>query len=164
MILPNLQTFLKGDYQPRDNDERIALLGVCQFKGLYRTAARLCAGALSADPRLADDLPGGHRYRAACFAVLAAGQGKEAEKIEDKERVRLRRYALDWLRADLMAWAKTTDSVLVQKKLRQWQYDASLAGVRDEKALAKLPEVERQGWRQLWSDVADLLQKTGGQK
>jgi hypothetical protein len=36
--------------------------------------------------------------------------------------------------------------------------------VRDDKGLAKLPEVERQGWRQLWSDVADLLQKTGGQK
>jgi serine/threonine-protein kinase len=73
MILPNLPAFLKGDHQPQDNDERIALLGVCQFKGLYRTAARLCADTLTADPKLADDLPAGHRYRAACFAARAAG-------------------------------------------------------------------------------------------
>ena len=31
MILPDLPAFLGGNYQPRDNDERLALLGVCQF-------------------------------------------------------------------------------------------------------------------------------------
>jgi serine/threonine-protein kinase len=34
MLLPNLPAFLQGSYLPQDNDERIALLGVCQFKGL----------------------------------------------------------------------------------------------------------------------------------
>ena len=72
VLLPNLQAFLEGNYQPRGNDERVALLGVCQFKRLHRTAAALYAGAFSADPRLADNLQAGHRYRAACLAALAA--------------------------------------------------------------------------------------------
>src|SRR5262249_45750660 len=56
MILPNLPAFLRGEYQPQDNDERLALLGVCQFEGRYGAAARLYADAFAADPHLADDL------------------------------------------------------------------------------------------------------------
>jgi serine/threonine-protein kinase len=32
LILPNLPAFLQGTYQPQDNDERAALLGVCSEK------------------------------------------------------------------------------------------------------------------------------------
>jgi len=35
----------------------------------------------------------------------------------------------------------------------------TLASVRDKAALDKLPEDERQQWRQLWDDVAALLKK-----
>src|SRR5262249_9689730 len=35
-ILPNLPAFLEGKYQPQDNDERLALLGVCQFTNRTR--------------------------------------------------------------------------------------------------------------------------------
>jgi hypothetical protein len=31
MILPGLPAFMDTQYQPQDNDERLALLGVCQF-------------------------------------------------------------------------------------------------------------------------------------
>jgi len=34
-------------------------------------------------------------------ALAAAGQGEDAAKLDDKERTRLRKQALDWLRADL---------------------------------------------------------------
>jgi hypothetical protein len=47
--------------------------------------------------------------------------------------------------------------------MKHWQADADLAGVRDKDALAKLPEAERDGWKQLWDDVAMLL-KTAGEK
>jgi serine/threonine-protein kinase len=165
MMLPNLPAFLKGEYQPRDNDERLALLGVCQFKGLHRVAARLYAEAVAADPGLADDLQAGLRYRAACFAVLAAGsQGKTCEKLDDRERARLRQQAHDWLRADLAIWAKTADAALVQKTLRQWQQDPCLAPVRDQETLAKLAPAERAAWSLLWSDALDLLKKTSGPK
>src|SRR5439155_13987809 len=56
MILPNLPAFLRGEYQPQDNDERLALLGICQFRGLCGAAARLYADAFAADPALAEHL------------------------------------------------------------------------------------------------------------
>src|SRR5262249_60579522 len=87
LILPELPAFLAGKHQPRDNDERVALLGACQFKGLHATTARLYAAAFTADPKLADDLQAGHRYRAARAAAPAApGQGKDAEPLDDRER------------------------------------------------------------------------------
>src|SRR5262249_5887295 len=136
MILPNLPAFLQGKHQPRDNDERVALLGACQSQGLRCAAVRLYADAFAADPKLADDLPAGHRYRAALFAALAAaGQGKDARNLEDQEKVALRRQALDWLRADLAAWARATDRTPVPRTLKRWRQDADLAGVRDREEL-----------------------------
>jgi serine/threonine-protein kinase len=164
-ILLNLPAFLQGTYQPRDNDERVALLGVCQFQGLRRTAVRLYADAFTAEPKLADDLAAGHRFRAARFAALAAaGQGKDAQKLNEPECARLRRQALDWLRDDLAAWVRAADRTPAPRALKRWQRDADLAGVRDPEALAKLPQPEREAWGRLWADVADLLRKTAGQK
>ena len=41
LIVPDLPAFLAGKLQPRDNDERLAMLADCQFKGLWLTGARL---------------------------------------------------------------------------------------------------------------------------
>jgi hypothetical protein len=64
------------------------------------------------------------------------------------------------------AWAKLADNSVVQptllQRLRHWQNDSDLAGVRDPEALARLPEAERAAWRKLWGDVADLLRRAGG--
>jgi hypothetical protein len=46
---------------------------------------------------------------------------------------------------------------LVVQTLQRWQGDADLAGVDGAEALARLPEVERDGWRRLWAEVARLL-------
>ncbi len=54
MILPKLQAFRQGDWQPQDNNERLALLGICESEALYGAASRLCADAFAADPDLAD--------------------------------------------------------------------------------------------------------------
>jgi serine/threonine-protein kinase len=113
---------------------------------------------------LADDLSAGHRYNAACAAALAGcAQGKDAAALESKEYARLRRQALDWLRADLEAWGGLLDKepdkirpILVQQ-LRHWLVDTDFAGVRGPQALAQLPEAERQPWQKLWDDVASLL-------
>jgi serine/threonine-protein kinase len=66
IILPNLPAFMDGKYQPQDNDERLALLGACQFMNRTRAMALLYADAFAAAPSLADDLGAGHRYNAAC--------------------------------------------------------------------------------------------------
>jgi hypothetical protein len=81
-----------------------------------------------------------------------------------QKRTRLRQQALDWLRADLTAWTKTTDRAILQRTLAHWQRDSDLAGVMDREALAKLPEAEREAWHKLWADVADLLRKSGGKQ
>jgi len=41
--------------------------------------------------------------------------------------------------------------------------EPDLASVRDDKALAALPEKERQAWQKLWADVDALRKKAGGE-
>jgi hypothetical protein len=98
-------------------------------------------------------------------ALAAAGRGEDAAKLDDKERRRLRKQALDWLRADLALYArqpatgKPADRAAVQQALRHWQADPDLAGIRDAAALARLPAEERTAFARLWADVAELLKK-----
>src|SRR6516165_3370785 len=110
MILPNLPAFLDGKYQPQDNDERLALLGACQFTNRTRAMARLYAEAFAAAPSLADDLGAGHRYNAARAAALAScGHGEDATGLGEEEGKRWREQARQWLRAGLAAWTKVLD-------------------------------------------------------
>jgi hypothetical protein len=44
--------------------------------------------------------------------------------------------------------------------MTHWQRDTDLTGVRDPKALEKLPQDERTPWQKLWKDVGTLLAKT----
>jgi serine/threonine-protein kinase len=161
-----LLVYLKGKTQPRDMRERLGLVVICQAKKLHHTAARLYADAFEEDPRLANFLPAQHRYQAACFAALAAaGQGKDAARLDEKEKARLRKQALDWLRADLLIYITLSDNgpsearPLVQEELKHWQQDRDLAGLRDREALAKLSAPEQKAFAQLWADVAALLKK-----
>jgi hypothetical protein len=114
--------------------------------------------------KLADDLQKQHRYNAACAAALAGcGLGEDAAKLDYQERTRLRGQAAQWLRADLALWAKQAKSAdpkareAVVKMLRNWQSESKLAGIRENDALKKLPEVERDDFRKLWDDVGVLL-------
>jgi hypothetical protein len=139
-------------------------------KKLYAAATRFYAGAFDLDAKLADDMERQHRYNAACAAALAGcGQGNDADKLHDKDLVRLRKQALGWLRADLAYWRKQVDSAKhderarAQQTLKHWQADADLAGVRGKESLAKLPEAERQEWENLLAEVEALRQRATGQ-
>ena len=166
-----LADVLEGKATATDNRERLGLAEVCRLKRRYVAAARLYADAFTADPKLADDLKAGHRYNAACSAALAAaGQGSDADKLDDHEHRRLRQQALAWLRADLEQWAKRPeagkpeDRQVMRAKLEHWQRDTDLASVRDADALQKLTAQEQEAWRKLWADVAELLKKAGDAK
>jgi Tfp pilus assembly protein PilF len=162
-----LATVLKGQSQPAEAAECLAFAQLCfLYKKLPRAAARFCADAFAAEPNLAADLRSGHRYHAACAAALAAaGQGEDAGKLTEEERAHLRRQALDWLRADLAAWAKVLEPAkpeartTLRQKLQHWQKGPDLAGLRDKAALDKLPAAERDDWQRLWADVDALLQR-----
>jgi len=170
LVLPNLPAFWRGEYQPQDNDERVALLAgqlaTCEFQGLQGAAARLYSDAFAAEPKLAEDVSAGTRYHAARAAALAGcGQGKDADQLHDDERARLRRQSLEWLRQDLTWCGQRLDegnaqtNARIRQGLRLWCGDPDLAGVRAKDALARLPDEESDRWKRLWSDVDALLRR-----
>jgi serine/threonine-protein kinase len=167
LIFPNTAAFLEGKYEPRDNAERLALLGVCRFRNRTYASARLYADAFAADATLADDPRLSHRYNAARAAALAGcGQGEDATGLGEAERKRWRDQAREWLRADLAARARafnadpTTARADVRKALTHWREDPELGCVRDPGALDKLAADERKEYVALWAEVAALLART----
>jgi tetratricopeptide (TPR) repeat protein len=165
--LPDL---IAGRDRPADSAERLGFADLCRLPAerRYALAVRLYAEAFGADPKLADDLRAARRFQAAGAAAAAGcGQGQDATHLDEQEEARLRRQALDWLRAELAGWTKQArddrpqDRVAVQQALRTWQRSADLAGVRDPAALARLPTAEREAWQQLWQEVADVLARAG---
>jgi serine/threonine-protein kinase len=168
LILPNLPAFLDGTYEPRDNAERLALLGVCQFTSRARAAAGLYADAFAADPRLAEDLRLGLRFSAARAAALAGcGRGEDGATLSQEERTRWRKQARDWLALDLAAWTRkveagtAADHVQVKNILTQWQAEPDLAGLREPALLDGMSPDEREEWVALWKEVNALLIRAG---
>jgi tetratricopeptide (TPR) repeat protein len=169
-LRPRLAGLSAGRDRPADNSERLALAELCRqpFERRYALAARLYADAFAADPKLADDLRAANRLHAAAAAAAAGcGQGQEVARLDEMEKARLRRQALNWLQADLAVWTTHAQSnrpqarAAVQQALRAWQRDAALAGVRDPAARAALPEAERQAWQKLWQEVEAVLVRSG---
>jgi tetratricopeptide (TPR) repeat protein len=158
-----LPGILQGDIRPASPAECIELADLCSRKRLPRAEAGFYKEAFAGQPKLADDLDAEHRYNAACAAALAGcGKGQDAGQIDDTERARLRRQALDWLRADLQAWGRRLDREpdkvpKVVERMHHWLTDTDFAGVRGAEALARLPAAEREPWQSLWNDIADTL-------
>src|SRR5262249_10947579 len=154
------------------HDERLALVGACQFQGLYAAAARLYAEAFEADPELADHLTTECRYRtlreelpeddrmdpletecrylaARCAALAGAGLGKDGAALSAAERTRWRQQARQWLRADLTQWTRTLDSGceldrnLAKKMLTRWRVEPDLAGLFEPNTPEELSPDER---------------------
>ncbi len=166
LLQERLPAALTGKEKSKDAAELLAFAQLClpPYSQHYAAAARFFGAAFAAEPKLAENLQAEHRYNAACAAALAGcGHDKDADKLDDKERARLRRQALDWLRADLEAWGRLLNKEPEQvrpailQQLRHWLEDKDFAGVRGPQALAKLPEAERQSWQKLWDDVANTL-------
>ncbi|HTU19359.1 MAG TPA: family 16 glycoside hydrolase, partial [Gemmataceae bacterium] len=160
-LVERLPGVLKGEDPPSEPSDRLLLAEICrENKRLYGWAARLAEGAFKDKPSLAEDLTTGNRYDAARAAALAGcGKGTDARELDERERARWRRQALAWLRADLelrrkqLSGADVNTTREVRSNLRQWQKEPDLAGVRDDQAVAELPEAERPDWRNLWQEV-----------
>src|SRR5262249_36825264 len=145
-------------------EDRLAFARTAYDQKRFAFAARLWADALASDPQLGDHRQWQHRYNAACAATLAAaGQGEDEPPLDDAAKTKLRRQALDWLKAERTIWGKLLESgpsqvrPFIVRTLSHWQKDSDLAGIRDVAALAKLPTDEQKAFIQLWADVAALL-------
>jgi hypothetical protein len=168
--LANLDVKLWAISSARKPSERLALASFCQqHKQLHAAAVRFYEEAFAEQPPLADDVRASHRYRAACSAARAGcGQGKDADKLDAKERTRLRKVSQGWLRADLKAWrqelSRSPDKAgpEIAQRMRHWLHDDSFAGVRGPDALARLAEAERPSWQDLWKEVEALRMQAAG--
>jgi serine/threonine protein kinase/WD40 repeat protein/tetratricopeptide (TPR) repeat protein len=160
-----LPRVLNNDIEPANAGERAEFASLCRSRRLYAAAARLFAEAFEADPELAEKLPQ-HRYDAACAAVLAGcGQGWDEPPLNESQRANWRAQALNWLRAQLAMWTRSTvsdqspDRAVAGRRVNTWRNDPNLAGVRDAASLTQLPEEERALWQEFWKDVDALLKK-----
>ena len=165
MILPCLTDFLEGKYKPRDNDERLALVGACQFTDRHIALASLYADAFASDPQLAKDLVAGHRYRAARAAALAGvGRGKDASDLGEEERTRWRKQALEWLEREVADWAMKVDGgtpsahKLARQTLTAWLEDPDWSGLRGPE-FEMLPVGERGEWLAFWGKVDAVIKR-----
>ena len=165
----HLAAVLEAKETPRNDTERLQLAYRANEKGLHASSARLFAQAFANDPSLVEDRQTQHAYNAACVAALAGcGQGNDSPPPDEAARAKLRRQALDWLKAELAAWAKTLDSSPPEMKarisatLKHWKADTDLSGIREEKGLSSLSQEERAQLVQLWKDVDHLLTTGAG--
>jgi serine/threonine-protein kinase len=164
LILPNLGAFLEGKYQPRDNDERLALVIGCLYSNRPLAAARLCTEAFAADPLLAEDFRSGRRVNAARAAAIAgSGRGEDGAGLGQQERTRWRAQARRWLQGDLAAWSKALDGAasgeLVRQTLTHWQHDPDLTGLRDPGELDRMTAEERKDCQALWEEIERVLKR-----
>jgi tetratricopeptide (TPR) repeat protein len=152
--------------------EGVQFAWLCQqpYKQLYVAAAGFYRDAFAAEPKLADDPSSGRRYNAACAAALAGcGEGKDAGRLDQSERGRLREQALAWLQEDLVALRRMLEKTpqtarpVVHQQMLYWQQDSDFAAVRGTEALARLPEAEATAWQKLWADVEQLRKTAASQ-
>jgi serine/threonine-protein kinase len=170
-LTPRLPAVLQGVDRPAHAAEGANFGQLAYLKAHYGAATRLYADAFAADPRLADDLDMAHRYEAACSAALTgSGQGKAGLASDEAARAKLRRQALDWLKAALVLRKRQLESgkpeirADVSQTLTYWKAVRDLAGVRDPEALAKFPDEEQRAWRTLWAEVDALEKKAQGDR
>ncbi|HWB09752.1 MAG TPA: serine/threonine-protein kinase [Pirellulales bacterium] len=188
LILADLSALVEREREPRSDDERLALVGISQFQGRHRAAARLYADAIAAHPGLADELMEECRQRAAstdqqplgrveeltmeclfpaarCAALAASEPGKSGDVPSPEDQAHWRSMARDWLRADLARWSGMLEAgshravVAVRKSLTRWKADPDLARLREPHELERLPADEQKEWHALWKDVAALLDR-----
>jgi serine/threonine protein kinase len=159
-----LAAIQRGEPPPADPRERLGIADFCvMWKRLPLTSLRLRTGLFAEGFPHTDDERAVHLFDAACAAALSAnGDGLDVADLKEQDRARLRRQALDWLRAALELSTRrlekraTADCVAIEKKMNHWQNDSDVASLREEAPLAKLSEAEREEFRNLWKDVAAL--------
>jgi tetratricopeptide (TPR) repeat protein len=163
----DLPALLRRTASPASTAERVDYAQVAHARGFPMTSARLWAEAFAAEPSLASDQRQRLRFAAARSAALAGcGLGRDRPPPDEAARSALRRHAHEWLQAELAAAAQTVKTgrsranYAVCEMLDYWQVERDLAGIRDEDALANLPEGERSAWRAFWKNVSSLREQS----
>jgi len=167
---PRLDAVIRGGTEPGAPRDALVLAKIAFIRKRYGPSAAFYEHAFDGDPGLAgrkDWLLGeSHRYSAACAAGLAGfGRGADASTLDESDRARWRKKALDWLaeeRAameelfDLEAIADREEATKLAVNLEAWKV-SGLGLLRRSDALASLSEEERSRWAEHWAEVDRLL-------
>ena len=160
LILPNLKSLIDGSAKPDNNDERIALLGICEFEDLRGRCAQLWVEILGSTSQSSDDQI---EMAARATALAGSGQGKDAANFAGEDRARWRATAIGLLTKRIDGLERQLKSAPLQKaaiqKLLALQQGRELAGLREPNALASLPEGERARCAALWSRLRAVLDR-----
>jgi tetratricopeptide (TPR) repeat protein len=163
-----LPAFLSGQAKPADAEEQLTLAYICKrpARALYAASVRFYVAALAARSSIPEERKMLCHYDAACAAVLAAsGTAKDTAQADERQRRHWREHARQWLHLALAHWASQLENgspssrLQIANRLRHWQLDPDLVGVRNSAALAHLPKDERVAWPRLWADVARTLRR-----
>ncbi len=154
---------MAGNETARNDTERADLVKVAYSKALHIAAARFTEEALAALPVAETKTSLSLRYDGACSAALASlGVGNDDLPADAAACSRLCQQALLWLNAELDTWTAAMQhpaadtNQRVARFMRHWKADKDLEAFRDDASLAKLPELDRQNWRKLWTRVESL--------
>lgn len=158
-----------GEIQPSPR-ERLELALQCRQLKWYATATDLYRQAFQESPELTMVNQGNSlaRFVAACTAALAGcGRGEDPTPPDEAEQRRYRNQSLQWMRDHLqnrwalkLATGNPADRALVRSNLPNLQSNPDLACVREPDRLAKFPTDEQAAWRQFWTDVAELIERS----
>ena len=165
-LLPRLASIVEGQTEPKTPREACEFAWLCTrpFQKRYLNAVRLYEKAFASNPKLANyQLTEGHRYNAACAAVLAGSGAGVNAPVDPDERSALRAKAINWLRADLVlnkslaASSSASDRKTAAVWLAHWQGNPSLATTRPGFARIVMSADERADWDKLWEEVRATL-------
>jgi serine/threonine-protein kinase len=156
---------LNASRQPRDNDERIAMLATCQFQKLNSRCVELFADAQAAEPGLITTRnmnPGFVAASASCALALCQGSSAQPD-LPEADRARFRSMACGWLTDDITMQMhkprpKNSDSrAWLKRELTAWKRDAGLAPLRDPAILRTLTAQQRDEVAGVWKAVDDAI-------
>lgn len=158
-----MPAILEKKAKPSSASDQLALAEICQKPSWrrYADAALLYDSALTSST-LDESQRQQNRYPAVRAAALA-GTGHNAAKLDAAQMARLRSLAHEWIASDLglffapASQRSPMQTNLALRRLRRWQHDPALAGLRETSSLAQLPAEERQNWQRIWRDLASAL-------
>ena len=171
LIFPDIPRIVAGSAEPQDNDERLALIGVCEFQGLHVLEAHTLSNAFADDPTLLDNPAVDLRYTAARSAATVSGMSANSgAPVTDAERSYWRKQAIYWLTSDLarkMKSANLSDRTAcnrLKEELMGWRYESDFAALRDATGLQNMNPTDRADCQAFWKNVGDVIVRLDGPK
>jgi serine/threonine protein kinase len=147
-------------FAPNLVSSHVLLVEALNAAGRHAEALDVMLAAINRKPEWANNPRNELRVYAARSALECA-EGKGVSPPAPAERASYRRRAWELLSAEFVAIKKlpASDRAFVYWTMRDWHHQAEFASVRDPSLLEKLPQKERDAWKQFWNDVRELSER-----